>query len=145
MKGLEPTLLSSSKDIIDTSTPDVPNVVVEEVLSFVTSSAYTLLPPVLAFFSGQLWIFIISLYTKIPAKALKFLNKWYGRVALGLAWEALVLIPIYFIAFRNLHIQAANIAEIEFTVLVISLALQLPIVGLIILLYKGVQKHEKHN
>lgn len=138
MPRMAPAFLTSSTDT--TETYSIPSEVIQAIVSFVTSSIYTLLPPVLAFFSGQLWIFVVCFYTDIPKKSRKSINKWYGRVALGLAWQALVLIPTYVAFFGNLHIQTANLLEIEFTVLAISFALQLPVVGLIILLHKLLHK-----
>lgn len=138
MPRMAPSFLSSSTATTDTN--GIPTEVIQAVVSFVTSSIYTLLPPVLAFFSGQLWVFVVYFYTDMPKKVRKCINKWYGRVALGLAWQACVLIPTYIASFGSIHIQIANLLEIEFTVLAISFALQLPITGLIIFLHKLLHK-----
>lgn len=137
MPRMAPAFLTSS-----TTTTDVygiPTEMIQAIVSFVTSSIYTLLPPVLAFFSGQLWVFVVY-YTDMPKKVLKCINNWYGRVAFGLAWQACVLIPTYKVFFGSIHIQIDNLLEIEYTVLAISFALQLLIVGLIIFLHKLLHK-----
>lgn len=139
MPGMFPAFLTSSPNINELANEALINLL-QTAVNLITSSEYILVPFILAFFEGQLWIYIICLHPRVTKKSRKILNTWYARIALGLAWEALVLIPIYLIHCGNLMIQVDNLMQIEFTALMVSFALQLPILGLITFLRKGEQK-----
>lgn len=115
----------------------IPDEVLKVAIAWITSSPCILVPTLLAFPLGALVNHILTFQSKVHKNVRKSRKKWYVKFGLGLAWQALVLIPTYFAFYGNLSIQADKLLEIELAVLVFSFASIALIVFLITFLPKG--------
>lgn len=139
MPQAAPIILSSVDNT--TNVYGIPDEVIEVASTWITSSPCIFVPILLAFPLGALVSHILTFQSKVHKSVRKSQNKWYVKFGLGLAWQALVLIPTYFAFYGNLSIHADKLLEIELAVLVFSFASIALIVFLITFLPKGgVQK-----
>lgn len=106
-------------------------------IDLAVSNKYTLVAVIFAFVLGRLWLYAIFLAfdQKIGDRAREFLTSKLGMFALGIAWEAAILILVHWGAYGTPRISAQNAEEIAFTVLAMSPALQL-IITLLVTFFK---------
>lgn len=91
---------------------DIPEKISEKVIEYLIATPKALLFVVCSYFSGQLWLFIISTYFKKGKKGNKHLEGIIGRTALGIAWFALFLAPIHWLKFQTFQVEPENIFSI---------------------------------
>lgn len=106
-------------------------------IDLAVSNKYILVAAIFAFVLGRLWLYAIFLVFdhKIGDRAREFLTSRPGMFALGIAWEAAILIFVHWVAYGTPRISAQNAEEIAFTVLAMSSALQL-IITLLVTFFK---------
>lgn len=132
-------LLTETVDV-DEAASELVNAGINQIISY----AYAPFCIVIAYFSGQFWLYIISSYLPKKRKKLfkELMNNYIGRILLGAMWEALVLLLIYGIRYRSFfNIELNAIEACMPTVLVATLALQAFIIVFITFLHRKGQKN----
>lgn len=118
--------------VLDEETPY--GIFMEALVKLLISSPYAIITVAVAYISGHLWTYIIFAYFSKREKTI--LNENVGKIGLGLAWFALVLLPIYTMLYKSITITNIHLSEIVFTDLIISLALQAVILAIIYFLHR---------
>lgn len=90
-----------------------------------------------SYISGHMWSYIIFTYIRKRKHEKGFFDNTKGRVSLGLAWHALIAVPLYLIYFGNFKISYENYIEIAYDVIIIALAIQALIFATVTIFKKG--------
>ena len=99
----------SSSVLENTNTTEIPEAFAAALLRFLTSSPYILCTVALSYISGHLWAYIILSYFSKQER--KILYSLFGKLALGLMWFAIILMPTYVFVFRSFNIISAQLLE----------------------------------
>lgn len=89
---------------------------------------------VAAFFSGHLWVFVITAFIRSKTKGNGMMQSPTGRIAIGLIWLTGVLVPIYRLKFGDFEFDYENILQIIIPTIVIGLFFQLLLFSLFVCL-----------
>ena len=107
----------------------------KKVIDWLLTTPKALALLVFSFFSGHLWIFIITTYFKTSKKGNKYLKSIYGKIAVGVIWFTIIDLPIHL--FRNGNIiDINNIFDNILYAIMYGLILQGIVFGLIVTLKK---------
>jgi hypothetical protein len=106
------------------SASSVPASISEPVLEYLRQTPYALAVLVFSYFSGQLWTFLILGYLKKGTAGNRVLNSVAGKVSLGIAWFALVLVPIFYLSHESLRFTYDSILSVVIATLVAGLCAQ---------------------
>jgi hypothetical protein len=87
---------------------------------------------IVAFLSGHLWVYIITAYLRRNTKGNRLLQSTAGRIAIGMAWLAVVMIPVYFTEYGTWPADYGNILAIVIPTIVLALFAQVVIFGLFV-------------
>ncbi len=103
-----------------------------EAISLITSNPCALFSVVIAYFSGQFWLYIF--FTSITNKKKQdTFKKWMynstGRILFGVMWESLIFFILHLFYYgRTIPISFMELEELAPAVLILALALQFPVV-----------------
>ena len=105
------------------------DIFISKFVEWITSSPYLMILIAIMYLSGHIWVYIV--FTYCSKKERKLLNSIVGRLVLGLLWIALILIPTYIITYKSTTIEWEYFTDILSTAVVLALAIQAVIFGLI--------------
>lgn len=100
----------------------VPSDIITAFIRIIINSPPLLVLSVTAYISGHLWAYIILTY--VSKKERKILCSLLGRISCGVAWFALIAIPVSIVTYCNLLFTIDRIISISITTTIFSLALQ---------------------
>ncbi len=80
---------------------------------------------IMSFFSGHLWVFIVTAYLRSKTRGNKLLESLLGRTAVGILWFTAVLVPVYWLKFREVNFDYERILEVVIPTIVAGMLLQL--------------------
>jgi hypothetical protein len=115
----------------------IPDELIDAVVSFLVKSPVALPTIILAWVSGHTWSYVVFTYFRNKDKSTGFFDGWIGKVALGLLWFALVLIPINIIVNGSMQVDYESILKIVYTTIFYAMALQAVIFILITVFKRG--------
>ncbi len=95
-----------------------------KLLEYIVTIPQLLTATVLSFLSGHLWIWVIYAYYFNSTKASKYLNNWVAKIALGVFWYSISLVPYYFYKFGFKQEVGKNVLEVIIFSLLIGSFLQ---------------------
>lgn len=112
--------------VVLTNTASVDSGAVERLIQasadLLIKSPQALITVLLAWFSGNVWTYIIL--SHFSKKERKILNSNLSKVSIGLFWFSLIFVFFHFVMHQNLIITFTNVLDSLVSVLIISLALQ---------------------
>lgn len=109
---------------------------VEAATEFLIATPVAMVFLVLAFLSGHLWIFILLTYAKSTSRGNRKIDNTYGKIALGIAWLAIVLLPVYYCRNHSLDFQPELILDVLPSTMIYALCIQLPAFWVIATLFR---------
>jgi hypothetical protein len=104
--------------------------IVEQVSEYLKQTPIAVGVIVMSFFSGHLWVFIITGFLRSKTRGNKLLESRSGRTAIGVLWFTGVSAPLYVYRYHNYNFEYRNILEIAIPTLVTGLLVQLIIFAL---------------
>lgn len=112
-------ILTNTTVTIDT---DAIERLIQAAVDLLIKSPQALITVLLAWFSGNVWTYIILSY--FSKKERNILNSNLSKISIGLFWFALIFVFFHLIMYKNLIITFTNVLDSLVSVLIISLALQ---------------------
>ncbi len=116
---------------------NIPDEIVQSVVNFIIGSPKVLATLVLSWVSGHTWSYIVFTYFRDKKNSTGFFDGWMGKVALGLLWFSLVLLPIYAIVHGSFSIEYDKVLDVVFSTILYSYVLQAVIFIAITLFKRG--------
>ena len=86
---------------------------------------------------GQFSLFVIAEFFIQNDDNIKYLDKWFSRIALGLIWLCIAFIPSHFYMFGSLKLSVSSFNIAAATSMPISILLMGLAYALILLLRRG--------
>ena len=80
---------------------------------------------VMSYFSGHLWVFIVTAFLRSKTRGNKLLQSVTGKTGVGLLWFAAVMFLLYLIKFRELNFEYTRLLELAVPTLMMGLVCQL--------------------
>ncbi len=78
-----------------------------------------------SFFSGQLWVFLITTYLKRTQKGNSYLNKFYSKLGIGGFWLVVFNSPFYFNKHKTYNFDFLIFLDVFCNTLMIAVFVQL--------------------
>jgi flagellar biosynthesis protein FliQ len=97
----------------------------EQFFDYLAQTPKALAVLVVSYFSGHLWVFMITAFFRSRTRGDNLLRSVTGRTAVGLVWFTSILGPFYFLKFGALTFEYANVLDLAVPTLVIGLFVQL--------------------
>lgn len=97
----------------------------KDVVQFLHETPKALAVVVAAFFSGHLWVFVITAFVRSKTKGNGMVQSLTGRTAIGLIWLTGTLVPIYRIKFGDFAFDYDKILQVTIPTIVTGLFVQL--------------------
>ncbi len=97
----------------------------EQLVDYLTTTPKAGAVLTMSFFSGHLWVFIVTAYLRSNTRGNKLLESLPGRTAVGIFWFTAVLVPIYWSKFREVNFEYARILDVVIPTIVAGMMLQL--------------------
>ncbi|WP_368770491.1 hypothetical protein [Enterobacter cloacae] len=96
----------------------------EEIVAYLIATPKVLGAFCAAYFSGHLWVFIIFGFF-IKKKSVKNLvDKFWGKVSLGIIWLGFVSAPVYYLRYNTLIVSYDDYLNILYTTVLFSFFIQ---------------------
>ncbi len=102
----------------------IPDELIDAVVGFFVSSPKVLATIILSWVSGHTWSYIVFTYFRDKSTSVGFFDTWMGKVALGLLWFSLILMPINYFVNDTLAIEYENVLKVLFSTVLYSFVLQ---------------------
>ncbi len=109
------------------ATSDVESEVEGRIVDYLRRTPHAVAVLFFSFMSGQLWTFVIAAYCRRGTRGNKLLQSITGRTAAGLAWFAIVMVPVYALYNQRLDFDYANVLSLVVPTIVIGLSVQVVI------------------
>lgn len=116
---LPQVMLANTTVTIDT---DAIERLIRASVDLLIKSPQALITILLAWFSGNVWTYIILSY--FSKKERNILNSNLSKISIGLFWFSLIFVFFHLVMYKNLIITFTNVLDSVVSVLIISLALQ---------------------
>ena len=78
---------------------------------------------VMSYFSGHLWVFIVTAFLRSKTRGNKLLQSMTGKTAVGLLWFTAVMAPVYLLKHGEYHFAYSRILDVTIPTLVVGLFL----------------------
>ncbi|EGR1045481.1 hypothetical protein EFU54_17695 [Vibrio cholerae] len=113
----------------------IPDEIVQTVITFLVGSPKVLATLILSWVSGHTWSYIVFTYFRDKTKSEGFFDSWMGKMALGLLWFSLIMLPIYYLFHNSLSIEYDKVLLVIFSTVLYSYVVQ-AIIFIAITLFK---------
>lgn len=91
----------------------------EKFLELVISIPQLLFACGISFLSGHVWLWLIYTYYRDNARGVTYLKNVWAKTGLGMLWNAIFLVPAYFIKFGfDTNVDGKILSIVGFTLLI---------------------------
>ena len=104
---------------------DITKAIEQQALGYFKETPKAVVVVVMSFFSGHLWVFIVTAFLRSKTRGNRLLESRLGRTAVGMFWFTGVLVPLYLLKFGAYDFEYQRILDIVIPTLVTGMFLQL--------------------
>lgn len=102
----------------------------DEIVNYLIATPKVLGAFCAAYFSGQLWIFIIFAFLIKKKSAKNLVDKFWGKISLGIIWLAFISAPVYYLRYQTVIVSYDNYLNIIYTTVLFSFFIQFIIMAI---------------